>query len=172
MVLSSVAWVPAEGPSPVVADAVLPFAMEGPLGVVSQPIGDSGGVEHERLDLLSTAGSARRRFGSAVLHERDFIQERAIWLNASGAGLWASGLLRQRSFWLVADAELIVCGSTEPSASLFIGDQQVPLETDGTIWVQVRFRDGEQQRLIRMEFQRRTTEARVNTRQEAQRSWF
>ena len=84
-----------------------------------------------------------------------------------------------------ADAELIVYGATEPSASLFIGDQQVTLEADGTFRVQVPFRDGEQlypiraiaadreqERSIRMEFERRTPEAHVNSREEAQLAWF
>jgi uncharacterized protein len=90
-----------------------------------------------------------------------------------------------RAFWLVADAELIVYGATEPSASLFIGDEQVPLEADGTFRVHVPFRDGEQvypiralaadgeqQRWIEMDFQRRTPVARVNSREEAQLAWF
>jgi hypothetical protein len=85
----------------------------------------------------------------------------------------------------VADAELIVYGATEPSASLFIGDQLVPLEADGTFRVQVPFRDGqqvypiravaadgEQERSIRLEFQRSTPEARVNSKQEALLEWF
>jgi hypothetical protein len=193
LAVSSVARVPAEGPTPVVADAFVPFSLEGPIAAVSQPVVGSGGVEHERFYQLSTAGSARsRRIGSEVLHEHDFTQDQGGLLNASGAGVWASGrnesgsgLLRQRSFWLVADAELIVYGATEPSASLFIGEEQIPLEADGTFRVHVPFRDGEQlypiravaadgeqERAIRLEFQRRTPEARVNTREQAQLAWF
>ena len=193
LAVSSVARVPAEGPSAVVADLFVPFSLEGPIGVASQPVGGSGGVEHERLYQLASAGSARsRRIGSEVLHEHDFLQDQGGLLHASGAGVWASGrsesgsgLLRQRSFWLVADAELIVYGATEPSASLFIGDAPVPLSSDGTFRVQVPFRDGqqvypiravaadgEQERSIRMEFQRSTPEARVNSREEAQLAWF
>jgi len=193
LAVSSVARVPADGPSAVVADAFVPFSLEGPIGVVSQPVVHSSGVEHERLYQLASAGSPRsRRIGSEVLHEHDFDSDQAGLLNASGAGLWASGrsesgrgYVRQRSFWLVADAELIVYGATEPSASLFIGDQQIPLEADGTFRVQVPFRDGEQlypiraiaadgeqERSIRMEFERRTPEAHVNSREEAQLAWF
>jgi hypothetical protein len=193
LAVSSVARVPAEGPTPVVADAFVPFSLEGPIASVSQPVVESGGVEHERLYQLSTAGSTRsRRIGSEVLHEHDFTQDQGGLLNASGAGVWASGrnesgsgLLRQRSFWLVADAELIVYGATEPSASLFIGEEPIPLEADGTFRVHVPFRDGEQlypiravaadaeqERAIRLEFQRRTPEARVNTREQAQLAWF
>ena len=193
LAVSSVARVPAEGPSAVVADLFVPFSLEGPIGVASQPVGGSGGVEHERLYQLASAGSARsRRIGSEVLHEHDFLQDQGGLLHASGAGVWASGrsesgsgLLRQRSFWLVADAELIVYGATEPSASLFIGDAPVPLSSDGTFRVHVPFRDGQQlypiraiaadgaqERSIRMEFQRRTPEARVNSREGAQLAWF
>jgi hypothetical protein len=192
LAVSSVARVPAEGPGSVVADAFVPFSLEGPIGAISQPV-RGGGVEHERVYQLASAGSTRsRRIGSEVLHEHAFNRDQAGLLHASGAGLWASGrsesgsgLLRQRSFWLVADAELIVYGATEPSASLFIGERQVPLEADGRFRVQVPFRDGEQlypiravaadgeqQRSIRMEFQRRTPEARVNSREEAQPVWF
>ena len=86
---------------------------------------------------------------------------------------------------LVADAELIVYGATEPSASLFIGAAPVPLSSDGTFLVQVPFRDGqqvnpiravaadgEQERSIRLEFQRSTPEAQVNSKEEALMEWF
>jgi hypothetical protein len=194
LAVSSVARVPADGPSPVVADAFVPFSLEGPIGPVSQPLGGGGGgVEHERLYQLATAAGARsRRVGSEVLHEHDFNNDQGGLLHASGVGLWASGrnesgsgVQRQRSFWLVADAKLIVYGATDPSASLFIGEQQIPLESDGTFRVQVPFRDGEQvypiravaadgeqERSIRMEFQRSTPDARVNSREEAQLAWF
>jgi hypothetical protein len=150
-----------------------------------------GGVTHEQIYQIATAAGARsRRVGSEILHELDSSQQGL--LNDSGAGVWASGrsesgsgLVRQRSFWLVADAELIVYGATDPSASLFIGDQQVPLSSDGTFRVHVPFRDGEQlypiraiaadgeqERSIRLEFERRTPEARVNTREDAVAEWF
>ncbi len=194
LAVSSVARVPAAGPSLVVADAFVPFSLEGPIGAVIQPVGGGGGgVEHERLYQLATAASARsRRVGSEMLHEHDFTGDHAGLLNASGAGLWASGrnesgsgVQRQRAFWLVADAELIVYGATDPSASLFIGEQQIPLESDGTFRVQVPFRDGEQvypiravaadgeqERSIRMEFLRSTPDAQVNSKEEAVLEWF
>ena len=55
-----------------------------------------------------------------------------------------SGIVKNRSFWLVADAELIVYGATDPSAKLTIGDEEVPLAADGTFRLQVPFRDGSQ----------------------------
>lgn len=197
LAFSAVAHVPALEPSQRIADSFVPFSLEAPaaepVAAPPEPI-SSGGVQHERMYQAATAmGSIRtRRVGSEVLHEQDFDSNQQGLLNASGAGVWASGrsesgsgLVRQRSFWLVADAELIVYGATEPSASLFIGDQAVPLAADGTFRVHVPFRDGEQvypiravaedgeqERSIRMEFERSTPEARVNTREEAVQEWF
>ena len=108
--------------------------------------------------------------------------------------MWASGrnesglggvAPRQRSFWLVADAELIVYGATDPSARLTIGGEDVPLSTDGTFRIQVPFRDGdqvyaieataadgEQKRNITLNFQRRTPEDNSNPASEARAEWF
>ncbi|MFN9242472.1 MAG: DUF4912 domain-containing protein, partial [Cyanobacteriota bacterium] len=92
---------------------------------------------------------------------------------------------RQRSFWLVADAELIVYGATDPSARLTIGGEEVPLSADGTFRIQGPFRDGqqvypieavaadgEQKRSITLEFRRSTPAAHVNTLEEAVSEWF
>ena len=116
---SSVARMPALEPAAVVADAFVPFSLEAPVMATPEPL-VSGGVEHERIYQLATAGSLRsRRVGSEVLHEWDQDSARSGALNDSGAGLWASGrsesgsgIVRPRSFWLVADAELIVYGAT------------------------------------------------------------
>jgi hypothetical protein len=189
---SSVARMPALEPASVVADAFVPFSLDAPVMGAAQPV-VSGGVEHQRIYQLATAGSLRsRRVGSEVLHEWDQDSARSGALNDSGAGLWASGrsdsgsgIVRPRSFWLVADAELIVYGATEPSARLSIGDQEIPLEADGTFRVHVPFRDGEQlypikavaadgeqERSIRLEFERRTPQARVNCKEDAVLEWF
>ena len=104
-----------------------------------------------------------------------------LFRSESGAGLAA----RQRSFWLIADAELIVYGATDPSARLTIGGEEVPLSPEGTFRIQVPFRDGQQlypieavaadgvqKRNITLEFQRTTPEANVNTREAAIPEWF
>jgi hypothetical protein len=189
---SSVARMPSLEPSALVADAFVPFSLDTPIAAMPVPV-SSGGVEHERMYQLATATALRsRRIGSEVLHEWDQDATRSGELNDSGAGLWASGrsesgsgLMQPRSFWLVADAELIVYGATEPSASLSIGDQPIPLESDGTFRVHVPFRDGEQlypiravaadgeqERSIRLEFERRTPAARVNRKEDAVLEWF
>jgi hypothetical protein len=191
LAFSAVAQVPALEPSQRVADAFVPFSLDQPLPTAAPEVRFGGGVTHEQIYQIATAAGTRtRRVGSEVLHEFEGVQQGL--LNDSGVGVWASGrsesgsgLVRQRSFWLVADAELIVYGATDPSASLFIGDQQVPLSADGTFRVHVPFRDGEQlypiraiaadgeqERSIRLEFERRTPEARVNSREDAVAEWF
>ena len=191
LAFSSVAHVPALEPSQRVADAFVPFSLEGPMGPASEPVG-GGGVQHEQLYQIATALPARsRRVGSELLHEYDAEGAGGLF-GDSGVGVWASGrsesgsgIVRPRSFWLVADAELIVYGATDPSASLFIGEEQIALDADGTFRVHVPFRDGqqiypiravaadgEQERSIRLEFERTTPEARVNTRDQAVLEWF
>jgi hypothetical protein len=191
LAFSAVARIPELEPSVVVADAFVPFSLEGPATAPVASPASTGGVEHERFYRLATAApERRRRVGSELLHELDI--EAAGGLNESGAGLWASGrnesgtgLVRSRSFWLVADAELIVYGATEPTATLTIGDQVVPLDENGGFRIHVPFADGqqvypiravaadgEQERSIRLDFERRTPSANVNTREQAVQEWF
>ncbi|MFZ9849151.1 MAG: DUF4912 domain-containing protein [Vulcanococcus sp.] len=190
LAFSAVARIPELEPSATIADAFVPFSLETPVMATAQPI-SAGGVQHERLYQMATVSSPRlRRVGSEALHEDTFGLERG--LNDSGAGLWASGrsdsgsgLVRSRSFWLVADAELIVYGATEPTATLTIGEQVVPLDQDGGFRVHVPFpdgqqtyaikavaADGEQERSITLDFERSTPEARVNTKEQAVQEWF
>ncbi len=153
---------------------------------------------HERLYQSATSQWRRLGRGSEAFHEIDSAAGLhgggAFW--ESGAGPWASGrnasgsgiggvAPRQRSFWLVADAELIVYGATDPSARLSIGGEEVPLSADGTFRVQVPFRDGqqlypieavaadgEQKRSITMEFRRSTPQADTNPREDVRSEWF
>ncbi|PSB07100.1 Rho termination protein [Pleurocapsa sp. CCALA 161] len=106
--------------------------------------------------------------------------------NMSGAGF--SGSLaeaRPRKFWLVADAELIVYGATEPDATVTIGDRKIQLNSDGTFRFQMSFQDGvidypikavaidgEQTRSIHMNFERETPSRNTNTKAEAVEEWF
>ena len=190
LAFSAVARIPELEPSTTIADAFVPFSLETPVMAIAEP-SRSGGVQHERLYQMATVSSPRlRRVGSETLHEEAASLEAG--LNASGAGLWASGrsesgsgLVRSRSFWLVADAELIVYGATDPTATLTIGDQVVPLDQDGGFRVHVPFpdgeqsypikavaADGEQERSITLDFERSTPEARVNTKEQAVQEWF
>lgn len=109
-------------------------------------------------------------------------------LTMSGAGFGgASDNLypQPRKFWLVADAELIVYGATEPDATVTIDGQPIKLNSDGTFRFQMSFQDGqlkfpiiavaadgEQTREIAMEFERETPKRRTNTKEEAVLEWF
>ncbi len=108
-------------------------------------------------------------------------------LTASGAGMFSASAVpaRPRQFWLVADAELIVYGATEPDATVTIGGEPIQLSPDGTFRYQMSFQDGiidypifavaadgEQNRAIHMKFKRETLERRTNTKAEAIEEWF
>jgi ABC-type phosphate transport system substrate-binding protein len=108
-----------------------------------------------------------------------------MMMSGSGIGFSASAPpIRPRQFWLVADAELIVYGATEPNATLTIGGQPVPLNEDGTFRIQLSFQDGdidfpimavaadgEQNRSIHLTFNRQTPHRHTNTKDEAQDEW-
>jgi uncharacterized protein len=110
-------------------------------------------------------------------------------VNMSGVGMSGVGMdvgERQRQFWLIADAELIVYGATEPDASVSIGGRQIKLNPDGTFRFQMSFqdgnidypiiavaKDGEQQRSVHMTFDRSTPSRNTNTKEEAvPEKWF
>jgi hypothetical protein len=114
-------------------------------------------------------------------------------LTMSGAGLTMSGAgfsasappMRPRKFWLVADAELIVYGATEPDATVTIGGRPIKLNPDGTFRFQMSFQDGlidypimavaadgEQTRSIHMKFVRETPSRNTNTKEEAVLEWL
>ncbi|MEG4809740.1 DUF4912 domain-containing protein [Microcoleus sp. F8-D3] len=106
----------------------------------------------------------------------------------SGVGMSGVGFaapMRPRQFWLVADAELIVYGATEPDATVYVGGQPIKLNADGTFRFQMSFQDGlidypifavaadgEQNRAIHMKFNRETPERRTNTKQDAVVEWL
>ncbi|PLS68414.1 MAG: hypothetical protein CV045_07965, partial [Cyanobacteria bacterium M5B4] len=107
-------------------------------------------------------------------------------LTASGMGLFSASVpQRPRQFWLVADAELIVYGATEPDATVTIGGQRIDLQPDGTFRHHMSFQDGVidypilavaadgvQTRSIHMRFERETLERRTNTKEEAIPEWI
>ncbi|MEM8830664.1 MAG: DUF4912 domain-containing protein [Cyanobacteria bacterium P01_G01_bin.19] len=106
--------------------------------------------------------------------------------NMSGAGFSGDvAPVKPRKFWLVADAELIVYGATEPDATVTIGDRKIELNPDGTFRFQMSFQDGvidypikavavdgEQTRSIHMNFERETPSRNTNTKAEAVEEWF
>lgn len=107
-------------------------------------------------------------------------------IGISGAGLFSGSAvpIRPRRFWLVADAELIVYGATEPDATVTIAGETIPLNPDGTFRFQMSFqdglidypilavaKDGEQTRSIHLKFTRETPSRNTNTKDEAIDEW-
>lgn len=196
LAFSAVAHVPSLHPSELILDQFVPFTLETPVSdaTAAPLIAEAAPGIHERVYQAATSTWRATGRGSEAFHEVDAFADANQGLNASGAGLWASGRTasgaggvasRQRSFWLVADAELIVYGATDPSATLRIGEEVVPLAEDGTFRIQVPFRDGqqlypitavaadgEQRRHISLEFSRSTPDANVNTPEESIAEWF
>jgi uncharacterized protein len=155
-------------------------------------------AEAMRLD-GSLFGSMQHVTGSGQMPP---IESLSSFVFLSGVGMWAmpttSGLTmsgigmgasmppeRNRKFWLIADAELIVYGATEPDATVYVDGEPIKLNADGTFRFQMSFQDGqlrfpifavaadgEQNRAIHMDFERQTLERRTNTKDEAQLEWM
>lgn len=170
----------------------------------------AGNAIYDQIFGLAETTEAQRVAGSLYGSMQQVpMQEQTIssYVFPSGVGLWAvptmSGLtmsgvgmsgvgfsasappLRPRQFWLVADAELIVYGATEPDATVTIGGRPIKLNSDGTFRFQMSFQDGlidypilavaadgEQNRAIHMKFTRETPERRTNTKEEAVPEWL
>ena len=194
LAFSSAGHVPDSQPSEQILDKFVPFNLESSsetnLAIKNSDESEVNGL-HERLYQAATTYSKRSRVGSEEFLETTRSFNSSPYQNDSGAGTWSSGLndsgagITNRSFWLVADAELIVYGATDPSATLTIGDEKVPLASDGTFRLQVPFRDGtqkydikaidstgEQERSITMRFDRNTPVDNTNEKSNAETEWF
>ncbi len=194
LAFSSAGHVPNSQPSEQILDKFVPFNLDSP-SETSSVITNSGESEvnglHERLYQAATTYTKRSRTGSEEFMENNRLNTPNPFQNDSGAGIWSSGLndsgigISNRSFWLVADAELIVYGATDPSATLTIGEEKVPLASDGTFRLQVPFRDGsqnyeikaidstgQQERSITMRFDRNTPMDNTNEKSNAETEWF
>ncbi len=196
LAFSSTSHVPGSQPSEQILDKFVPFNLDSPSSQISTTIqtskeGEINGL-HERLYQAATSFPSRRRVGSEEFMEDVNSANENSNLTDSGAGIWSSGLnesgsgiVNNRSFWLVADAELIVYGATDPSAKLTIGGEEVPLAADGTFRIQVPFRDGtqkyeiqavdtsgDQKKSITMKFDRFTPLDNTNEKDNAETEWF
>ena len=174
----------------------------------SQRMGADSNAIYEDVFALAQSAEAQRVAGSLFgsMHQ---VPEQAVssYVFPSGVGMWSvptvSGLtmsgvgmsgvgfsasippIRPRKFWLVADAELIVYGATEPDATVTIGGRPIKLNSDGTFRFQMSFQDGlidypikavavdgEQTRSVHMSFTRETPSRNTNTKEEAVEEWF
>jgi hypothetical protein len=169
---------------------------------------------HEIFDMAKSAEAQRvagSLFGSMQHVPGSMVPQQVVssYVFPSGVGMWAvpttSGLttmsgvgmmsgvgfsaseapIRPRKFWLIADAELIVYGATEPDATVTIGGRPIKLNPDGTFRFQMSFQDGlidypimavaadgEQTRSIHMKFNRETPSRHTNTKEEAVEEWL
>ncbi len=197
LAFSSVSHVPGTQPSEQILDKFVPFNLDSPASSEPSSIMKSPKVQeanglHERLYQAATSFPARRKVGSEEFMENMNSKNLNSNLTDSGAGQWSSGLnesgsgiVKNKSFWLVADSELIVYGATDPSAKLTIGEEEVPLAADGTFRLQVPFRDGSQkyeikaidasgdlEKSITMKFDRNTPLDDTNDKDNAETEWF
>ena len=197
LAFSSVSHVPGTQPSDQILDKFVPFNLETPASseppsIMQTPQGQEVNGLHERLYQAATSFPVRRKVGSEEFMEDINSKNLNSNLTDSGAGQWSSGLnesgsgiVRNKSFWLVADSELIVYGATDPSAKLTIGEEEVPLAADGTFRLQVPFRDGsqkyeikavdasgDQEKSITMKFDRLTPFDDTNDKDNAETEWF
>ena len=197
LAFSSVSHVPGTQPSEQILDKFVPFTLETPRSseppsIIESPQGKETNGLHERLYQAATSFPARRKVGSEEFMEDINSTNLNSNLTDSGAGLWSSGLnesgngiVKNKSFWLVADSELIVYGATDPSAKLTIGEEAVPLAADGTFRLQVPFRDGsqkyeikavdasgDQEKSITMKFEKLTPLDDTNDKDNAETEWF
>ena len=200
LAISSPAKVPSLHPSDQILDQFVPFSLETPVSNNLDNPSQQENTEntdsglHELLYQAATTTYRNTRIGSEEFQQRSQDNLASKGINESGSGLWASGRNesgiggikpKERSFWLVADAELIVYGSTDPSAKLTIGGEAVPLDGDGTFRLQVPFRDGlqnylieaqdvtgQQTRNVKMQFERVTPVDNTNPIDKAKAEWF
>ncbi|MFH1540862.1 MAG: DUF4912 domain-containing protein [Elusimicrobiota bacterium] len=115
-------------------------------------------VREDYQKLLKLSGIDKIGVGSVEMTK--FLAKRWEYLNINSQGAF-SGMLsgvtsrgfkmpgKARNFWLIADAELIVYGATEPSATLTINGKQIQLNPDGTFSLQVGFPDGKKEFAIK-----------------------
>lgn len=164
-------------------------------GVEAQRIAGSlyGSMQHVAGSLYSSA-SLQQSLSSYIFPSgvgmwavptASGINMSGVGMNMSGIGFASAPPARPRKFWLVADAELIVYGATEPDATVSIGGRPIKLNPDGTFRFQMSFQDGmidypivavaadgEQKRSIHMNFNRQTPSRYTNTKEEAVEEWF
>jgi len=203
LAMSSVALVPRLHPSERICDQFIPFSLENrmlqPLDTAPLEPHDTGKQNlHEILYQAATnpayrwcqlghgseAFQATELRNSAVLATGNQSSGIGGLLNSSNASGTRGVDLRQRDLWLVADAELILYGATDPNARLSIGDEKMQLAGDGTFRVQVPFRDGQQiysittesfdgglKRFVTVKFVRRTFEDNSMTTSDGDPNW-
>ena len=117
LAFSSISHVPGSHPSEQILDKFVPFNLDSTsesIPDISNPVVSEQNSMHERLYQAATNIPLRRKVGSEEFMENLNSTNLNENLTDSGAGKWSSGLndsgsgiVKNRSFWLVADAELL-----------------------------------------------------------------
>jgi hypothetical protein len=184
------------------AAATTGYGADAPTDAAGNPIYDAIFGMAQATEAQRVAGSLYGSMQQAPVHEQAissyvFPSGVGMWalptasgINMSGVGMSGAGFasappIRPRQFWLVADAELIVYGATEPDATVTIGGRPIKLNPDGTFRFQMSFQDGlidypimavaadgEQTRSVHMKFTRETPSRNTNTKEEAVPEWL
>ena len=126
LAFSSISHVPGSHPSEQILDKFVPFNLDSTsesIPDISTPsVSEQNGM-HERLYQAATNIPLSRKVGSEEFMENVNSTNLNDNFTDSGAGKWSSGLndsgsgiIKNRSFWLVADAELTFSiNSSEPT---------------------------------------------------------
>ncbi|MEW6556348.1 MAG: DUF4912 domain-containing protein [Elusimicrobiota bacterium] len=127
-----------------------------PVGRVSDITDEQWMLIREDFEkLLKLSGVDRIGIGS--LEMAKFLAKRWEFLGMVSSGAF-SGISSRgfkipqvglRKFWLLADAELIVYGATEPTANISVNNKPIKLNPDGTFSIRVDFPDGKKEFVIK-----------------------
>ncbi len=201
---SAVALVPGLHPSKEISDQFVPFSLDHDMRQSLLNLHSENDTKettnlHEILYKKASLADSHRRhlgLGSEAFGEvkLSYSSDLAAGQQHSGMGVLEKGftesgaalnIMRKSEFWLEADAELIVYGATDPTATISIGDEIIKIDSDGTFCVQVPFRDGqqiypikaelaegEQNRHIILKFERRTPIDTTIVRNDVSPNWF
>ncbi|MBD2328515.1 DUF4912 domain-containing protein [Alkalinema sp. FACHB-956] len=153
----------------------------------------------EAMRIAGSLFGSMHQLPSSAISSFIFPSGMGMWSLPTPSGMGMSGITgmsgvgfsasmppeRSRKFWMVADAELIVYGATEPDATVTIGGVPIKLNSDGTFRFHLSFQDGvldypimavaadgEQMRQIRMRFMRETPLRNTNTKDDATEERF
>jgi len=185
MLQSNEVSVPPLGPAAEIADHFVTLSLE------DQEVRADGPLEHG-VSVRAAGGLARAgktpvnvvggNDGNGASHEAAYRASRGGDGSGYQAGSiqggsprsgppWSSStpVEKGRDFWLIADAEVIVFGATDPQARVTLGGRRVRLRQDGSFSVRMAFpdgvielpieavaADGEQKRTLTMHFRRST----------------
>jgi len=115
-----------------------------PLNMMSDVIDEQWMIpDWERMYALSGGFGIGRSSGEIhELMKKRFQEESASgWVSSISSPVRKAG---ERPFWLVANAELIIYGATEPTATLTVQGRKMNLREDGTFSLRFSLPDGKQ----------------------------